>query len=215
MKSKHYILALGLLILAVPSYGQNWKEWFKQKKTQKEYLIQQVIALQSYMEVAKEGYQIVKTGWQTVEDITDGEFSLHRDFFARLDGISPVVSRYHGLSQVLEYQQYILYEVERGRTLFRGISLKPGQRQALETYYREVLRQSLKILTQTENTVKPFFYRMEDAERLRIINQMHKDIRRLYLQVKRHTLKLAFLSRQDDDSQRSSSTIKSLYHETP
>lgn len=215
MKSKHYILTLGLLILAAPSYGQNWKEWFKQKKTQKEYLVQQIIALQAYMEVAKDGYQIVKTGWQTVEDITGGEFSLHRDFFARLDGISPVVTRYHGLSKVLEYQQYILYEVERGRTLFRGMPLKPGQRQALETYYREMLRQSLKILTQTENTVKPFFYQMEDVERLRTIDHMHKDIRRLYLQVKRHTSKLAFLSRQDDGSQRSSSTIKSLYHETP
>src|SRR3546814_4811730 len=56
-----------------------WKEWFRQKKTQKEYLVMQIAALQAYIQVAKRGYEIAKTGLTTIGNIKDGDFNLHRE----------------------------------------------------------------------------------------------------------------------------------------
>ena len=39
-------------------HSQKWDEWFKQKKTQKKYLIQQIAALKVYLGYLKEGYDI-------------------------------------------------------------------------------------------------------------------------------------------------------------
>ncbi|AGA78199.1 hypothetical protein [Echinicola vietnamensis] len=209
MKNKILTLSLFFGLLSSSLQAQTWNEWFRQKQTQKEYLILQILILQDYIRLGKEGYRIAREGWNTVERITNGEFNLHRDFLSRLDGISPPVSHYHGLASVLEYQQHILGEVKRGRDLLSKMSLKAAQRRAMASYYREVLRQSLHILGQAEHLSKAFYYKMEDARRIQAIDQMEKDMRDLYKQVKDQTsrLKYALQSRR----KQSLEPIKSYY----
>lgn len=95
MGSSRRILAVGMLVAlsmaADVASAQTWNEIFKQKKTQKKYLLQQIAALQVYIGYAKKGYDLVGSGIHLVKDITNGEFGLHRAFFASLATVNPSI----------------------------------------------------------------------------------------------------------------------------
>lgn len=56
---------------------QTFHEWFRQKKTQKKYLIQQIAALKVYLGYVQKGYSIAQKGLTTVSNIKKGNFDLH------------------------------------------------------------------------------------------------------------------------------------------
>lgn len=73
--------------------AQTFKEWFRQKKTQREYLLNQIAALHVYSGYLKRGYNIVKDGTDAISDFTGGEFGLHRNYFSRLKEVDPELLR--------------------------------------------------------------------------------------------------------------------------
>jgi hypothetical protein len=89
-------------------YAQTWGEWFKQKKTQKRYLLEQIAALEVYAGYLKKGYEIVDGGLSTVRDITGGEFSLHNAFISSLKQVSPAISRDARVAEIIALQIGIL-----------------------------------------------------------------------------------------------------------
>lgn len=97
-------LMLGLLMDTVPSYAQTFSEWFRQKKTQKRYLLEQIAALQVYIGYARQGYEIVGSGLQTVRNITKGEFGLHDAFISGLKKVSPAVREDVRVAEIISIQ---------------------------------------------------------------------------------------------------------------
>lgn len=77
-----------VVLLTVPACinaeGQTFDELFRQKKTQRKYLAQQIAALKVYLEYLKEGYRITKKGLAIVGDITDSNLSDHTKYFGSL-----------------------------------------------------------------------------------------------------------------------------------
>lgn len=63
---------------------QTFNEWFKQKKTQKRYLIEQIAALQLYLKNLKQGYVVVKKGLNLVGDITGNSYSMDNIYLQSL-----------------------------------------------------------------------------------------------------------------------------------
>ena len=91
------LFVLATLRLADPGAGlraQNFSEWFKQKKTQKKYLLLQIAALQAYAQAIERGYAIAKSGLSTVARIKAGDFMTHSLHFSRLEAVSPAVKAY-------------------------------------------------------------------------------------------------------------------------
>ena len=99
-------LALLILICVFPLYGsaQTFGEFFNQKKTQKRYLLEQIAALQVYLEYARKGYELVGSGLRTVRDITGGEFSLHNLFISSLKKVSPFVRNNAKVAEIVACQ---------------------------------------------------------------------------------------------------------------
>lgn len=107
LSRKLVALALGVALVLgglgkVDATAQTWNEIFKQKKTQKKYLLQQIAALEVYIGYAKKGYDILGKGIHTVKDITNGEFSLHRNFFASLAAVNPAIKGSGAVASVLD-----------------------------------------------------------------------------------------------------------------
>lgn len=100
-----FVFAFGL---SFSSYGQTWIEWFKQKKTQKRYLLEQIAALKIYAGYLKKGYEIVDGGISTVRDITRGEFSLHNAFISSLKQVSPAIRSNVRVAEIIALQIGIL-----------------------------------------------------------------------------------------------------------
>lgn len=95
------ILLVALSLQSLNSSAQTWGEIFSQKKTQKKYLLQQIAALQMYIGYAKKGYDIVGSGIHTVKDITSGEFSLHRNYFASLFAVNPAIKSSAAVAEII------------------------------------------------------------------------------------------------------------------
>src|SRR3954469_16187075 len=88
-----FIISL-LLAFAGQSQGQTFSEWFRQKKTQKKYLIEQIAALQVYTGYLEKGYSIVIEGLSQISNIKHSDFDLHADYFSSLKYINPSIKNY-------------------------------------------------------------------------------------------------------------------------
>ncbi|WP_461791486.1 hypothetical protein [Pedobacter sp.] len=96
-----WIMLVALSSWAFSASAQTWGEFFSQKKTQKKYLLQQIAALQVYIGYAKKGYDIVGSGIHAVKDISNGEFSLHRNFFASLASVNPNIKNSAAVAEII------------------------------------------------------------------------------------------------------------------
>lgn len=113
---KKMILTLLMVTgLAASADAQGIKEWFSQKATQTEYLIQQVAALQVYIGFLERGYEIVQGGLNTIGNITNGHLSLDNVFFDGLKAIPPKVKRYARVADIVALNIQVLQR--SGRTL--------------------------------------------------------------------------------------------------
>ena len=55
-------------------------------------MLDQIAALQAYLQVAEKGYHIVEQGLQTIGEIKNGELNLHSAFYSSLEAVSPTVA---------------------------------------------------------------------------------------------------------------------------
>ena len=95
-----------LLLVATGSVcqGQTFAEWFKQKKTQKKYLLEQIAALQAYAGFVKKGYSIAQKGLTTISDIRHGEFNLHVDYFSSLKNVNLKIKNFTQVAGIIALQ---------------------------------------------------------------------------------------------------------------
>lgn len=105
---KKMMLVSMLLFLVKVSPAQTFSEWFRQKATQKKYLIEQIAALKIYSDYLKAGYDIGKKGLTTIGNIKNGDFNLHRDFFGSLSVVNPAIKHYARVSDIIAMQVSIL-----------------------------------------------------------------------------------------------------------
>lgn len=96
------IAILALTLISGSSFAQRFAEWFRQNKTQKEYLIEQIAHLKLYLELTEKGYQIAKEGLTTIGDIKRGEFKLHTNRFDSLRIVSAAVGAHPRLKQITD-----------------------------------------------------------------------------------------------------------------
>lgn len=118
-----------------PTMAQTWSEWFRQKKTQQKYLLEQVVALKMYAGHIQKGYQVAKSGLGTISDLADGEFNLHEVFISGLKKVNPVIKDSGKVGDVLELQLGI-------SRAFRGLEVD-GMLNAANRLYVASVREDL------------------------------------------------------------------------
>ena len=156
------------------SYGQNWNEIFRQKKTQQKYLLQQIAALEVYTGYLKKGYEIVNGGLQTISDFSNGEFGLHNAFISSLKKVSPVVRNYVRVAEIIAMQLAI------GRAFD---NIKPSSYLTIsnQLYIQQVREnlgeESLKDLEELLLVITSGKVEMRDDERLARLDKVHVSMR--------------------------------------
>src|SRR5215470_7473984 len=97
-----------LIVLTYQCQAQSFDVWFQQKKTQKKYLLQQIAALQVYLDYLEKGYSISKEGLGMIQDLKNGEFVLHDSFFNSLKIVNPVVRKGAEVTEIVALQLAIV-----------------------------------------------------------------------------------------------------------
>ena len=109
---KTIIILLFALVMSDISLSQTAAEWTQQKKTQRKYLLQQIVALQTYLGYVKKGYDIAHKGISTVQNIKNGEWNLHKDFFSSLSVVNPEIKKYAKVADITAMQVRMVKQVK-------------------------------------------------------------------------------------------------------
>ena len=174
-----------ILIFAVFSVStvsaQNLNEWVNQQSTQKKYLVQQIAALQVYLGYAKKGYNIVTGGINTIRNIKNGDFNLHRDFFNRLKNVNPAIRRYAKVADIIAYQVKI---IKRTKATLQQIRETKQFTEAEMDYCKQVfdnlLDECIKTVEELVLVTTSGELEMKDDERLKRIEGLYADVQDKY-----------------------------------
>ncbi len=170
---KNTLFIMGCIALNLSASAQTSNEIFNQKKTQRQYLIEQMAALKVYAGYMKKGYNIAKDGISTIQRIGNGEFSLHKDFIGSMIAISPAVRKNARFAEILAMQFKIL-------TTFSSLPKTSGLQAADVEYVASVKR---RVVTDLEGYLDqlillttPAAYQMDEEHRIERLNELHANV---------------------------------------
>ncbi len=159
----------------------NWDEWFRQKKTAKKRLVEQIAALKIHLANLKKGYQIVQRGLYTIDNIKSGNFNLHRDFFSSLNKVNPHIKNSAKVADIIAYQVYIIRDFKQANArLKQDGNLTPEELYYLGYCYTNMMKSCDLTLAQLMDTITQDKKQMTDDQRIKEIDRLHEDMRDKY-----------------------------------
>lgn len=175
---KFYCVIIFILSYAVTdAQTPNWNEMFRQKRTQRKYLTQQIAALKVYLNYLKKGYEIVDKGLKTIGDIKNGTFTLDKDYLNSLKQVNSVVSNSPKVHDILVYQQAIIRSFQK---LIEDCNHSPDINTEEVEYIQHVYAN---ILIECDNSIDELTLittsgeaEMKDDERLSRLDKVHLDM---------------------------------------
>jgi hypothetical protein len=172
------LLLLSIVILIVQNLSaQTWAEWFRQKGTQKKYLLQQIAALQVYSGYVSKGYAIAKNGLNTIKDIKNGDFNLHNNYFTSLVTVNPKVKNYKKVAEIIAIQISIAKQSGTAIKNFRGNQhFNDAEINYLQNVFSNLLAECSKNLDELFNLITNGNLQMKDDERIRAIDRLYADM---------------------------------------
>lgn len=185
-----FILSIALLV-AYPTQAQdapNFNEWFRQKKTQIKYLLQQIAALQVYLGYLKKGYEIADKGLTTIGNIKDGTLSQDRTYLNSLKTVSPVVRNAPEVKSILFYQRYIVEAFNKLETFVVENEYYASQEKAYIQNVHLSMLQDCQDSADELNIVLSADTEMTDDDRLQRLDKVHEDI------IDKYTFTRSFIS---------------------
>ena len=175
------IIILALVFCTNIVNAQTFNEWFRQKKTQKQYLIQQIAALKVYLEYLKKGYKIVDKGLTIVGDIKQGKFDLDIEYLESLGNVNSTVSGSAKVASIIAYQKRIMIEFRRLKNL-TGESeyFTSDEKKYVESVYSNMLRESEMSLDELDRVLSNSDFEMKDDERVKRVDALYLDMKDKY-----------------------------------
>src|ERR1700744_5538893 len=102
------IMTVAASAMATNADAQTFAEWFKQKSTQKKYLLQQIAALQVYSSYYKLGNNIARNGLGSITGWLNSEYGLHNAYYNNLLIVNPIVKDNKQVTDIINWQSDIL-----------------------------------------------------------------------------------------------------------
>ena len=133
--------------------------------------------LKAILQNMYDGYQVVSKGYNTIKNISQGNFSLHQVFLNGLLEVSPVVRNYKRIADIIAFQQSIMQEHKKAFNYFKAsISFTPEEINYMGKVFGNLFQQSLKSLNELIMIITAGTLRMSDDERLKAIDQIFTDM---------------------------------------
>lgn len=174
---KKILIMLALAGCTASLRAQTFDEWFRQKETQKKYLIQQVAALQVYIELAQKGYAIAKEGLDVIGSFKEGELDLHTGYFNSLKNVNPKIKQYAKVADIMAMQERIVQTCNQTRRRVQQSDVFNGEEKG---YIGRVLDRLLdgcsNVLDELLNVATDGKLKMMDNERLERIDMLYQEM---------------------------------------
>lgn len=136
--------------------------------------VEKLAQLKQILSDMKKGYEIVSTGYNTIRNISQGNFALHKTFLDGLMEVSPAVKNYKRVSDIIRYQILLVKEYKSAYLRFKQSgNFSPGEVKYLGSVYVGLFKQSLKNVDDLITIITDGSLRMSDDERLKAIDEIY------------------------------------------
>ncbi|OQP65481.1 hypothetical protein A3860_17610 [Niastella vici] len=156
---------------------------FKPVKAQSEELQQLMLDLEKLNQFRAiltnmyKGYQILTKGYNNIKNLAEGNFNLHKVFLDGLLQVSPTVTKYKRVADIISLQLVLVKEYKGAFRQFSSANiLNADDLQYLQDVYQNLLDRSLKNLDELLMIITSGQLRMNDAERLNAIDRIYTDM---------------------------------------
>ncbi|MFA4867860.1 MAG: TerB family tellurite resistance protein [Pedobacter sp.] len=166
-------LFLMLLLLCCCSFGTLAQS---QEAQQLLLNVEKLSQLKGILTSMKKGYDVLSTGYKSVKNIAEGNFSLHEVFLDGMMLVSPEVRKYRRIADIISDQSDIVSEYKSAFKRFSaGGNFTVSELEYLGKVYGELFSQSLDNLDQLAMVITAGKLRMTDDERLQAIDRIFAD----------------------------------------
>ena len=175
-------------------------------------MLDQIAALQAYLQVAAKGYHIVEQGLHTIGEIKSGELSLHSAFYSSLQAVSPTVANMAEVAEIIDLEASMLSQFSRKLNGYRGSGwLQPAEVSYINQLYIGIVNNGVELLAALSSLTTDGELGMTDGERMSRILQLDMDTKRQYRLVQTFTNQTDLLTMQRQQEGNDISTLKGIY----
>lgn len=207
-KPKHRVIFCFLLLLAIQPLAKAQSQEAAQLLLNLEKLAQ----LKKILQNMYQGYRILDKGYNTVNDIAAGDFSMHEAFLDELFRVNPRVRDYYRAVEIIRYQKYIISEYKSALGNARqGGGFSPKEVLYLENVYRNLSTQSLRNLDELLLVLSAGKLRMSDHERLESIDRIYGDMEEMLVFLRQFNAQVSTLQQQRLAQKQQLNRQKELY----
>jgi hypothetical protein len=173
------IISVTICFLAVGSFlpAQDFDEWFRQNKTQINYLDQQIAAYAFLLSDLTKGYDTAEAELAFTAGSENKEYELHRNYFNSLHLVSPAVLAYPRAREIIADARAL---IRHFNSLFQAKNMTAVEMSYFHSVYNNLsshCNQSLDELTGllTDNSLS-----LTDDERIQGIDALYRDMKDKY-----------------------------------
>jgi hypothetical protein len=139
--------------------------------------VEKLAQLKKILSNMKKGYEIVSTGYNTIKDISNGNFNIHQTFLDGLMQVSPAVRKYKKIAEIISYQNQLVKEYKSAFRRFDASNLfNSSEIRYMENVYSNLFNKSLQNLEELTMVITAGKLRMSDDERLNAIDRIYNDM---------------------------------------
>jgi len=171
MKTKFY----AVLLFVMMSYGSAFSQ--SQEAQQLLLNVEKLTQLKQILKDLYKGYQIVSKGYNTIKDISQGNFNLHKAFLDGLMEVSPAVKKYKRVVDIITAQGMLVKEYKNAFNRFKKSDLfNIKEIDYMAGVYTNLFDKSLQSLDELLMVITANKLRMSDDERFAAIDRIFKDM---------------------------------------
>jgi DNA repair ATPase RecN len=207
---KKLIIILGIVLFTFPIATKALAQ--KDEIAQLLLNVEKLAQFKQILSDMKKGYKILNGGYNTIKDLSEGNFSLHKTFLDALMEVSPTVKNYKRVADIINYQVILVKEYKSSFNRFkRDNNFNQQELAYLGRVYENLFKQSLNNLDDLVTIITANKLRMSDDERLKAIDKIFADMQDKLLFLRHFNNNTTVLAVQRAKERNDANTMRLVY----
>ena len=192
--------------------AQTWDEWFKQNKTQKEYLVKQISALKLYASYVAKGIRVANDGLKAIKTFKSGDLDLHTTFFKASSIVNQNTRKYGESHAIFNTHAKILVLQRKARDKKVVEQLTSQEFAYIQKVFKDLVEASANNVDQMRLLLLDNNLQLKEDERIKKIDKISLDMEDKYLFARHFTSQLKLLAQSRVKEIRANEWIKVTYN---
>lgn len=178
--------------------------------------VQKLAQMKQILSAMYSEYTMLQQGYEQIKGLSQGTFSLHKAFLDGLLLVSPAVSSYPKVTDIISKEASLIGSYNAASGYFRGSGVFTSQElDGFSTNYGSLLQRGQKDLDELTMVMTDGELRMSDAERLAAIDRIDADMTRQLTLLHSFNNMAALQAAQRARAAGEVGTVRGLYGITP